>query len=397
MSSRSTKARITMLVLGHGLLAAISLALVMPVRSAEVDKYLPSDTEFVAQLNIRQVLNSPLMKNCIPGKPNGTVQESINVAQAKAGLEIVRPKQGATAILQPLELHPLASGWDFRFSMHADILEGLGVDLSKDVASLTLAGSGSVNYPPSYVAIAHGIFDATKFDAKFEEIVKKTNRPGGRPHLVKDITDLWGIRKEGGHRIYQAGQEYVGLIDKTTIIASMDSAFVLESFARADGKEKSPGVKKEIRELLKNIDGNQSLWALVSGRVLSKDLLAKELLCRLEDLPRLSMLEDAKKRNEEAKKMMAMIESASLGFTVNNDMKLTVSIASKGAEDAKQLVPYLQTHLLDQYKWFIDIFLANAPELVPLTVINAKFYAEGKTVRLKWEIREEAIKKVWKP
>src|SRR5438552_7495482 len=45
-----------------GLLAAVCLAWLAPARAAEVDKLLPNDTEILVTINVRQILDSPLVK-----------------------------------------------------------------------------------------------------------------------------------------------------------------------------------------------------------------------------------------------------------------------------------------------------------------------------------------------
>src|SRR5206468_3816222 len=44
------------------LLAAICLAWLAPARAADVDKYLPNDTEILVTINLRQILDSALVK-----------------------------------------------------------------------------------------------------------------------------------------------------------------------------------------------------------------------------------------------------------------------------------------------------------------------------------------------
>ena len=46
-------------ILGLGLAAAL---LASPVRAADIDRYLPADTEVVSIVNVRQILSSALVK-----------------------------------------------------------------------------------------------------------------------------------------------------------------------------------------------------------------------------------------------------------------------------------------------------------------------------------------------
>src|SRR5437879_12168888 len=45
-----------------GLLVGAALVLVLPIRAAEVDQYLPEDAEVVLVVNAKQLLDSPLVK-----------------------------------------------------------------------------------------------------------------------------------------------------------------------------------------------------------------------------------------------------------------------------------------------------------------------------------------------
>ena len=101
------------------LLAGALLALVMPVRAAEVDKYLPADAEFVSHLNVRQLLDSAVVK--------------------KHAVE---------------KLRDLLKGQEHASS----VLEALGFDPFKDLTSITGAGS-SLEPDGKAWFIAHGQLD----------------------------------------------------------------------------------------------------------------------------------------------------------------------------------------------------------------------------------------------
>src|SRR5438128_1012730 len=61
-----------------GLLAAVCLAWLAPARAAEVDKLLPNDTEILVTINVRQILDSPLVKKYALDKHAGKKQTTIN-------------------------------------------------------------------------------------------------------------------------------------------------------------------------------------------------------------------------------------------------------------------------------------------------------------------------------
>src|SRR6266446_1191924 len=88
------------------LLASALLAFVLPIRAAEVDKYLPTETEFVSHVNVKQLLDSAIVKKHAVDK-----------------------------------LRDLLKGQD----QASAVLEALGFDPFKDLASVTIAGSSFEN------------------------------------------------------------------------------------------------------------------------------------------------------------------------------------------------------------------------------------------------------------
>jgi hypothetical protein len=314
------------------LLAGIMLVLVLPVRAADVDKYLPGDAEFVAQINFKQILDSPVVK-----------------------------KHALDKLKEKLKQHDEA----------VKILDSLGFDPFKDLTSITLAGNGLETDSKPFI-IAHGIFDLAKFEAKAEEV-------------AKNMPDSLKIHKEGDHKIYEVKVEsggddkptFVGLIDKTTIVVANDKDYILESFARAEGKKKGT-VKKEVQDLIEKTDGKQSVWVVIPANLLGKNPLAQQ--------------------DEETKKLVDKMDSFSLGLSVEKDVKLAITIASKSAENAKQLADDLKNKV-EQGKNALTLFAGQIPQLAPFVDVlgNAKADTEGKTVTLKIEVSEEVIEKALKP
>src|SRR5258707_15347454 len=113
------------LVLAVGLLAA-------PARAAEVDKYLPSEAEAVMFVNVRQILDSAVVK--------------------KYALELA--KDG------------LKNNVDAQ-----QMLNAFGLDPFKDITSFTVATGGGIS-EPKLLAIMHGTFDVAKIQAAVEAHAK---------------------------------------------------------------------------------------------------------------------------------------------------------------------------------------------------------------------------------
>jgi hypothetical protein len=216
---------LTLRRLQMGLIAGAVLALAMPVRAADVDKYLPDDTEVVVVLNAKQLLDAPLVK--------------------KHFLEHIR------ALIKSSD-------------EAAKILESVGFDPFKDLTSITGAMS-TLGSEAKGLIITHGEFDRAKFEAKADE-------------MAKDKSDTFKAHKEGNHKVYEVKGEksvFVAVVDKTTIVASPEKQSVLDAFARGEGKKKGM-VKKEIQDLIEKANAKQSLWFAATAQAFLKSELASD-------------------------------------------------------------------------------------------------------------------------
>jgi hypothetical protein len=217
------------------LLATLCLASARPVRAADIDKYLPQDTQFLAVFNVRQLLDAPAVK--------------------KQGVE---------------ELKTLLKG----NAEVSDTLEALGFDPFRDLTSITVAAP-SLTSEPKGIIIVHGSFDVAKFEAKAEK-------------EAKDHGDALKILKDGDHKIYEVSPPngdkpvYAALVDKTTIVAAPEKKTITEAFAKASGKASE--LNKEAAGLIEKQDQNQFVWMLVRGDALRNSELAKNADDKLKDV-----------------------------------------------------------------------------------------------------------------
>ena len=314
------------------LLAGAILALVMPLRAAEIDKYLPGEAEFVGSINFKQITDSTIFKKHASDKVREKLKENDEVSR---------------------------------------VLESLGFDPLKDLTSVTVAGSSLDPDGKSFI-IAHGTFDLAKFDAKAEE-------------EAKNHGDILKIHKEGERKIYEVkvdpGEDkplFIGLVDKTTLVASSEKDYVLDCFAKAAGKKKS-AVKKELQDLIEKTDG-KSMWFVMPGSLLGKGPIAQ-----------------VAQQDEKAKKMIDKVDSLSFGITIEKDLKLALAIGAKSAENAKELAEDLKEKL-SEAKGFLAFAASNQKQLEPLVdlVNSAKVGTDGSSVTFKGEASEELIEKALK-
>src|SRR5205085_1963922 len=107
---------------GHRwLLAGAMLALIVPVRAAEIDKYLPGDAEVVATVNVKQIADSAVFKKYGEEKARELLKDNDHASK---------------------------------------VLEALGLDPFKHITSVTIAAAGTDD--KGYI-IVHGQFDIAKF------------------------------------------------------------------------------------------------------------------------------------------------------------------------------------------------------------------------------------------
>jgi hypothetical protein len=213
-----------------GLLASALLSVALPVRAAEVERLLPEKTETILVINVKQLLESPLIKKHALELARGALKQNEQVSK---------------------------------------IFEALGFDPFRDVTSVTVATTGA-GPDAKGLAIVHGQFDTAKFHAKAEEVSKEQGE-----HLK--------IHKEGGNTIYevqsQSGQEpmFVGIVDKSTIVGSNKKDEVTTALSKAGGNTAATNINKDLQALVEKADANQSLWfAMIASALKGQTELANE-------------------------------------------------------------------------------------------------------------------------
>jgi hypothetical protein len=201
-----------------GLLAAAIAAgtFAAPAPAADISKYLPDGTLLVVTLNLKQLMDAPLVKQ--------------DEQAFKAGMEAM-----------------------------TKALEGFGVNPAQDLSRVILAGGAD---PRRTVLLLEGNFDADKFTTKIKELVadKKNNiSEGGDGAKVKHFKF-----KIPPGALPQPGMpnEFVfAHLDKNFLVAAADVEALEDAVAKRDGKKADVG--KEIVELIGKINPKQTLSLVV--------------------------------------------------------------------------------------------------------------------------------------
>jgi hypothetical protein len=191
---------------------AIVLLAAPGARAGNPDKLLPADTAFVMTVNVRQLLDSPMVK--------------------KRGLAPARE-------------------WLKSNDEVSQILHDLGFDPFADLDRITVAGPGG-NDKDRGLIIVRGHFDLDKFKARAEK-------------AMQDEPDVLKSRKVAGGTVYEVsppGQDtpmFVALLNKTTIVASPGKDYVVDAMKKSAGKDDAEMKDKDFAALLARMDDKQTL------------------------------------------------------------------------------------------------------------------------------------------
>jgi hypothetical protein len=212
----------------------------VPARAADIDKFVPEDSESVVTFNVRQLLDSAVVK--------------------KIGLE--HAKEALKSIDEV-----------------SDVLKALDFDPFKDFDQVIMASPGG-NAEDKGLIIAHGKFDVAKFKTKAEEVAKNNG-------------DILKIHKSGTNEIYevkiQAEQEvtlFVAIASKDTILASPGKDYVVDALKK-DGLKKNAGLKnKQLQTMAEKMDPKQTVSIALVGDAFAKADIpneqAKALLAKID-------------------------------------------------------------------------------------------------------------------
>jgi hypothetical protein len=316
--------------LAVGLLSLAALLAPASVRAATADKLLPNDTESVVQVNVKQIIDSPLFK--------------------KFALEVAK--------------EALKSQGEAK-----DVLDTLGLDPFKDIDSITLAGPGS-SEPDKGLVIVRGRFDIAKFQKKAEEEAK--NKEVLKVHKVPD-----GLG--GNYTLYevtapdQPAALFVALASKNVILAAPAKDYLVDALDKDAGRKKTALKNQKVADMLGRVDDKQSVWAVLLGEALLKSPLGMD---------------------DTAKEILERIQDVAFGVTVDKDIKSEVVLAAKSDADAKELSTTIKGGLNQalgivmivgggkpEIEPLIDILKTIKPQV------------DGKTVSVKAMVSGEVIEK----
>jgi hypothetical protein len=279
-------------------LAALGLATACaaPARAQESHRYLPDDTEQVATLNFRQILESELLKS-----------HKEQLAQMKGLVELA------------VQNNEIAKKY----------LEALGFDFFRDFKSATVAAPATVD-PEDFngLIILEGNFNPEKFQKTAEEAAKEYG------HILKAI-------RIGEHRVWAVtppGQDktaYVALVNRSTLLAGGRKRIMEQVLERSPGT--APDLKKEVKELLKTTSPTQSFSYVTTGPALSN--LVQKAVDQNPD-PKGKIIVQM------AAPVLQAIAALGIGVTVRKDIDFQIGIGTKDKKAADDLSKQLSGFIL---------------------------------------------------
>jgi hypothetical protein len=323
--------------------ALIGLSFRVSVHAADIDPYLPNDTEAVVTINVRQILDAPFLKKEAPGALEKALEEN--------GVVLTHLKE-------------------------------LDLDPSKDIDSIVLANSRGD--PDRSLLVVHGRFEVAKFEAKAEELAKAqpklwslTNVPDGAGGQYKVFKSAKGLDFSSVRPGLKNKPAYVALLDKRVLVAAQEKDLVIDALDKAKGRKKTALESKELARLLEKANGKQSVWVAmlpsVLGRILSLD-------------------EDSQFKEE-----LDKIEAISGGITIEDEVKLEFALAVKDPAVAREL----STTINDGVNILLTIVALNSRDnkqwesaLDALKTIKAT--TKGNAIILKGAVTAEMFEKATK-
>jgi len=259
------------------LVAILALALVVPVVRAEADPHLPADTSTYISINTRQIIDSPLFKK-----------------------QLLGPARDALKDLENVE----------------GILKDLGFDPFRHLDRVILATPESSESDRGLL-IAYGTYDLEKFRTKAEDAARDN----------ADVLKIHKVPLGGGatHIVYEVivpNQDmsiFVALANNRTLLASPGKDYVVDALKAVREKRKPALKNKDLQTLIDRLDPKLGVSMAVLGKSLASAARGSDVVPK--------GIADA----------LAKIEAIGGGFSVTNEVRMDVLVASKDERSAQSI------------------------------------------------------------
>lgn len=319
------------------LLAVAVVVSATTTRAAEVDKLLPKETEQVVHVNVKQILDSDIIKKYALGQ----------IKQAMQGEEVQKQ------------------------------LSTLGLDPLKDIETLTAGIWGKDQSDMNAVAILRGKFDAKKLFDSAKEQASKT-------------PDKVSIEEEGDFKMVKIiGDKdkpfFVSVADGTTIIGGSDKKLVTGSLTAFNKKDKAQ-LSKSLSDLVLKQDDKASVYfcGVVDGK--------------LGDIPdgAFDQLGAIGVNGAAMKKQLQGMSTMAATVRLGKEVALDITMGMKDEDSAEEFGGKAGnlTKLVDAAKTFLPLAAGQQPKAKPLiddVVKTLESKVKGKDVTIKVAVTADAI------
>jgi hypothetical protein len=319
-----------------GLPAVVLLLVAVPLSAAELpQKYLLDDTDGLVTVNVQQIVKSPLFaKDVAKLADQGLNQEIVQNLLKDSGFDPLRDLERITVV--------------FGRSSHA---------VSEEVGKKGFDQRGPL-------LLLQGRFDPDKLKAKAEQ-------------LLKDFPDRLKSEQEGDATIYSLvtppgdrPELYITLLDRTTVAASPQKAYLVDALAKAADKKKTQLKYVALEKLLKNLDLKASLGAVAIGDfVVGTSITA---MANADPEVKLKTLGDEG------------IEAVRGQLIVKDEAKGEVTLVCKDADTAKTLFSSLEQSLgpvIEKTTGLADQDMSLAPVVAALKSVKIEYTDEKLTLK----------------
>jgi hypothetical protein len=329
--------RLSRVLLGALLVVAALAAKAPTIRAAEPDKLLPADADTVVSVNIKQILDTDIVK--------------------KYALE---------------QLKQALDGQDAK-----KLLTDLGLDPLKDIDRVVVGANVKGRNDTKFLMIVHGSFDP---DRLYKAAERQSKVDADRFAMVKDgDTVVFKYTPETGEN-----PVYGTVVNDKTVIAASDRKMIANALKAAESGKKAP-IKTELADLVRKMDEKASVYAcgIVKGKF--DELKLPQGGNIPVDLSTIT-------------KLLPLTESLALSVKVGADVSLEVTLGMKDTDTAGEMRNALDD-LIKQVKPLAALAGAAQPQAKPLTDIlnTVKTSSKDKDVTVSGKVTSANIGKMMKP
>lgn len=259
------------------LAVVLTVVLAVPVAAgaADIDPLVPADTESCILIQVRQLLDSPLVKKHLLGPARKRLEERTEVT---------------------------------------DVLADLGFDPFRDLHRLVFAAPHSGDHDRGLI-IARGKFDRERFRKKGEEAARDHEEAlklhqvplgGGASHVVYEVV-----------LPHQDSSLFVALVDDTTLLASPGKDYVVDALKAARLKRPAVLKNRAFQSTVEKLDPK----LMVAGAGVGKAVCSHPG-CALP---------------EAVQRALANVEALGGGLSVGDEVKVELLVTTKTEESARRV------------------------------------------------------------